>query len=326
MVFSLVMTWFVLAQPGWQIPDGKSVVANGLLLQDVIGAPSPNRAFWSIAIEAQLYLVFPLLLLMVRRLNAVVMVAAVSFVVVTFGVLAPHTALANSLVIRYTPDLAVLFAIWIMAAGVLAASHRRRRWPWHWFALAAAGPVLAVIARAGPVWTIDHIFWIDLALGPAIACLLAAVATDRPRPLVRLLDTRPLRSLGSFSYSLYLTHAPIVIAVYYGLVVGRVRQGVPIFLVLFVIVVPVTILFARLFAAVFEIPFQRHRGWKALCGALSRTGRGGDGRYPDLRSGPRPGRLDEYSLLHATRADLLRRAGRMSEANESYRRALDLVP
>ena len=31
--------------------------------------------------------------------------------------------------------------------------------------------------------------------------------------VVRLLDSRPLRSLGSFSYSLYLTHAPIVIAV-----------------------------------------------------------------------------------------------------------------
>ena len=38
------------------------------------------------------------------------------------------------------------------------------------------------------------------------------------------------------------------------------------------------------------------------------------------------GLLDSYYLLHATRADLLRRIGRSSEAMESYRVALDLAP
>jgi RNA polymerase sigma-70 factor (ECF subfamily) len=37
------------------------------------------------------------------------------------------------------------------------------------------------------------------------------------------------------------------------------------------------------------------------------------------------GALDEYHLLHAARADLLRRAGRPAEAAESYARALELV-
>ena len=64
------MTWLVVAQPGWPEPNGKSVVVNGLLIQDVFGVPSPNRAFWSIAIEAQLYVVLPLLLLVTRRVNA----------------------------------------------------------------------------------------------------------------------------------------------------------------------------------------------------------------------------------------------------------------
>jgi RNA polymerase sigma-70 factor, ECF subfamily len=36
--------------------------------------------------------------------------------------------------------------------------------------------------------------------------------------------------------------------------------------------------------------------------------------------------LDDYYLLHATRADLLRRAGRTSEASTSYRAALALAP
>ena len=33
------------------------------------------------------------------------------------------------------------------------------------------------------------------------------------------------------------------------------------------------------------------------------------------------GELDEYHLLHAARADLLRRAGRRAEASAAYRRA-----
>ena len=75
LVFSLVMTWFVLAQPGWPVPNGKSVVVYGLLVQDAYSVGSPNRAFWSIAIEAQLYFLLPLLLLLVRRVSARAMAA-----------------------------------------------------------------------------------------------------------------------------------------------------------------------------------------------------------------------------------------------------------
>jgi RNA polymerase sigma-70 factor, ECF subfamily len=38
------------------------------------------------------------------------------------------------------------------------------------------------------------------------------------------------------------------------------------------------------------------------------------------------GRLDEYHLLPATRADLLRRAGRTAEAKAAYEEALRLAP
>jgi RNA polymerase sigma-70 factor (ECF subfamily) len=38
------------------------------------------------------------------------------------------------------------------------------------------------------------------------------------------------------------------------------------------------------------------------------------------------GQLDGYYLLHATRADLLRRTGRTAEARQSYRAALELAP
>ncbi len=267
--FSLVMVWFVLAQPGWAVPDGKSVIVYGLLVQDAVPTGSPNRAFWSIAIEAQLYILMPLLLLIVRRFSAVAMVALVAAIVVTIGLLAPHVAWANDALVQFTPDLAVLFAVGVLAAGIVTARERIRALPWGWFALAAGVPLIVVISINGEAWSNANLFWVDLASAPAIGCMLAAIATSKPRMLVRFLDARPLRSLGSFSYSLYLTHLPIVIAVAYGLVLPRVPTGTPTFLVLVAILVPTTILFARLFATFFEIPFQRHRGWRALLRSVS---------------------------------------------------------
>jgi peptidoglycan/LPS O-acetylase OafA/YrhL len=268
LTFSLLVAWLIIPQPGQPAPTLRSIWVNGLLLQDVFVAPSPNRAFWTIAIEAQLYFAFPLLLLLVRRLNGLVMAGAVMAVVLGVGaVLTPYH------LIYYAPDFAALFALGVMAAGVISASRRRQDWPWHWLALAAAVPVLAVIAWRGSVWTLNNLFWVDLLWGPAIACLLAAVATDRPVPLVRLLDTKPLRSLGSFSYSLYLTHAPIVAIVCQLIVGDRVPRGVPSFLLSLAIVLPLTVGFARLFGGVFEIPFQKYRSWPALRDAIVRVDR-----------------------------------------------------
>ena len=273
--FSLIMVWFVLAQPGWAVPDGKSVVVYGLLVQDAVATGSPNRAFWSIAIEAQLYILLPLLLLIVRRFSAVAMVALVAAIVVTMGLLGPHVAWANDALVKFTPDLAVLFAVGVLAAGIVTARERIRALPWAWFALAAVVPVIVVIWIKGTAWSNANLFWVDLLSAPTIGCLLVAIATSRPRIVIRFLDSRPLRSIGSFSYSLYLTHLPIVIAVAYGLVLPRVPSGAPTFFVLVAILVPTTVVFARLFAAVFELPFQRHRGWKELLKPFSRSSEGG---------------------------------------------------
>jgi peptidoglycan/LPS O-acetylase OafA/YrhL len=247
LAFSLLVAWLIVPPPGEGAPDVWSVLVNGLLVQNIVAAPTPNRAFWSIAVEAQLYLLFPLLLLLVRRRGAVVMVAAVTAVVAVIGIAGPH--------------IPAIDAVGVLAGGIVIASERRRSWPWAWIALAAATPVLAAIVWQGSVWTLDRLYWVDLAIGPAIACLLAALVTGRPAPLLRALDSRPIRSLGLSSYSLYLVHGPIVVVVYEKVVAGRVGHGAPSFLLAVALIVPLTILFARGFAAVFEIPFQRHRGW-----------------------------------------------------------------
>ncbi len=109
------------------------------------------------------------------------------------------------------------------------------------------------------MWTLDNLYWIDLALAPAIACLLVSLATGRPTWLLRPLDARPMRGLGSCSYSLYLTHAPII-AIVYELIVGPwLGKGSAAFLVSLAIVVPLTVAFAHVFASVFERRFRAPR-------------------------------------------------------------------
>jgi peptidoglycan/LPS O-acetylase OafA/YrhL len=259
LAFSLAVAWLIIPQPGHGVPDLKSVFVNGLLVQNVVAAHSPNAAFWTMAVEAQLYVLLPLLLVLVRRRGAAVMVAVVLLVVTAVGVAGPHIPGVDTFVIQSAPDLAALFALGVLTAGVVAARQTRRPWPWPRLTVCAVVPVVAVVWWRGSVWTQGHLYWVDLALGPAIACLLAGLATGRPAWLLRLLDAGPMRSLGSFSYSLYLTHAPIVAIVCQRIVAGRVAPGVPEFLVSLALALPLTIGFARLFAAVFEIPFQRRR-------------------------------------------------------------------
>jgi peptidoglycan/LPS O-acetylase OafA/YrhL len=242
------------------------VLVNGLLVQNLVRASSPNRAFWTMAVEAQLYVAFPLLILMVRRISAVAMVATVTLLVAGVGIAAPENARLHTFVIQSAPDLAALFAIGILAAGIVRASKTRRGRPWAWVALAAGAPVFLTIWWRGSVWTLTHLLWVDLALGPAVAFLLVALATGRPAALVRVLDSRPIRSLGLWSYSVYLLHEPIVVVVYQRLVLHRYHHGTTAFLVMVGLVLPLTVVLAWVSASVFERPFLQPRNRAGLHG------------------------------------------------------------
>jgi peptidoglycan/LPS O-acetylase OafA/YrhL len=264
LVFSLLIAWVVTPQPHSGTPTAGTVAVYGLLLQDVAVVPTPNGTFWSIAVEVELYVVFPLLLLLRRRLGGVALLLLVTVAVVAVGMLVPSVSSTSPVdkLDGLTPQLAPLFVMGMVGAGIVVAGDRLRRLPWLGLAALAAVPVLALMVGRGSVWTEHHYFWIDLALGPAMVLLLVAVTTGRPGRLVRLLDTRPARGLGAFSYSLYLVHLPIVVVISRLLArLDVVSPGVPTFGVTLLVAVPVSLVSARVFAAVFELPFQRHRGW-----------------------------------------------------------------
>ncbi|MFJ6542840.1 acyltransferase family protein [Streptomyces sp. NPDC091385] len=263
LVMSLIIAWFVVPASHYGLPTGKSILVYGLVVQDVFTAPTPNGAFWSIGVESELYLLFPLFLFVRRKLGAAVLVTAVTLPVIGRGMLASGANPvegANGL----TPHLAPVFVAGIAGAGVVVASERVRRLPWGWFAALAAVPVLVLGVVRGFVWTVNHYFWVDLAVAPAMTMLLVAVATGKPVVLVRFLTTRAMRSLGDFSYSLYLIHLPIVMAVIRRLAPHFVGRGLPTFLFTLGVALPVSVLAAWLFARVFELPFKRNRSWRSL--------------------------------------------------------------
>jgi peptidoglycan/LPS O-acetylase OafA/YrhL len=266
LAFSLAIAWVVTPQPHSGPPTARTLLVYGLLLQDILKAPLPNGAFWSIGVEAGLYLVFALLLLLRRRGGAVVVLAAAAVPVIAIGLLHPTGSPVNQLT-GLTPLFTPIFALGMVGAGVVAAGERTRRLPWHWLAALAAAPVLLLMVLGGSVWTVDNYYWIDLAVGPAIALLLVAVATRRPAPLVWLLATPPVRSLGRFSYSLYLIHLPIVVVVSRNLVGRHVAPGLPAFWVTLGVSLPISLATAWVFSRVFELPFQRYRSWAPLWAA-----------------------------------------------------------
>lgn len=266
LALSLAVAWFVVPASHFGPPTGTSILVYGFVVQDIFTAPTPNGAFWSIGVEAELYLVFPLLLLVRRRLGAVVLVASVTLLVIARGLLAPNASPVEG-VNWLTPNLAPVFVAGLVGAGIVVAPEKIRRLPWHWLAALAALPVVALVVIKGSVWTVDHYFWIDLAVAPAMTMMIAAVATGGPTVLMRLLATRPMRGLGDFSYSLYLVHLPIVMIVCRKVAPHFVSPGLPAFWFTLALALPASVLGAWLFAKLFELPFKRNRSWKSMFSA-----------------------------------------------------------
>lgn len=284
LAFSLVISWLVVPASHVGPPTGRSILVYGLVAQDVFTAPTPNGAFWSIGVEAELYLLFPLLLFVRRRLGAVVLLTAATLLVAVCGLTAAGATPVegdNWL----TPHLAPVFVAGLVGAGIVVAPDRVRRLPWHRLAAVAATPVLTLVAVKGPVWTVNHYFWVDLAVAPAMTMLLAAVATGKPARLVRLLTTRPVRGLGDCSYSLYLIHLPIVMTVVRRIAPEFVSPGLPTFWFTLAVALPASLSGAWLFARIFEMPFKRNRSWKSLLAPVRSQPGGGNERRPGTRSG-----------------------------------------
>ncbi|GAA2656032.1 acyltransferase family protein [Paractinoplanes durhamensis] len=240
-------------------PTSGTTIVYALLLQDIVVAPTPNGAFWSIAVEVELYLVFPVLVMLRRKLGAGALMAIALLPFATYVLWSGGNTPVEG-VNRLAMNLAPAFVAGMLAAAAVTGP----RLPWHWLSLLTGAPVVYVIATRGSAWTALHYFWIDLAVVPAMTFLIIAVATGRSA----VLQSGPLRALGSFSYSLYLIHLPVVMVIGRKIVRPALGFGTPAFLATVLLGVPISLFGAWLFAKVFEEPFRKNRSWRELVPAV----------------------------------------------------------
>jgi len=223
--------------------------------------PSPLLHLWSLAVEEQFYLAFPLLLLavggsMARMRRLVLAVAAISFALCAW-LSVDHRVFA----FYFTPTRAwELMLGALLALDVVDEIHR----PAVREICAASGiAILMVIIAAGGTGTDFWSPWVH-SLSPCIAAmLLIHSSTGEPTRVARALSCRPVVFIGLISYSLYLWHMPVhVLAQYYFVLPLTIAQQAVLVFVIFGLAV-LTWRFV-------ELPVRRRQmlpsSW-AMCGA-----------------------------------------------------------
>ena len=173
-------------------------------------APSLVTHFWSLGVEEQFYLVYPLVVLVTLRAISPRQRRATLFVVVAVGVVASaiwsfHVTPVNAVVAYYSP----LTRFWELGLGGLVAlvpPDWARRTP-------RTNAILAVLALLGLGYAVTSLNDTSqypgvLAWGPCAASavlLWTGTAQSRGGPATWL-AWRPCRYVGDISYSLYLYH------------------------------------------------------------------------------------------------------------------------
>jgi peptidoglycan/LPS O-acetylase OafA/YrhL len=206
-----------------------------------------NGPMWSIALECQIYVFFALLLIPVWKRFGVWAQLGVALVI---G-LAPHFIFHGRF--DYTIWwLLALFGMGVVAAQVTANSPVRAPY-WRLLALLAAAIAVVAITRSGDGTPDSQLWPADLVVGAAIALMFVTSDGEKLTWTARFLSLRPIVILGTFSYSLYLVHGPLVALA--AAFLQHINAGVTVSAITYVATIVFVLVFAYGFFLIAERPF-----------------------------------------------------------------------
>jgi peptidoglycan/LPS O-acetylase OafA/YrhL len=189
--------------------------------------PSPLQHTWSLGVEEQYYLVWPLLVIAVaavfgaRARWGVFAVAALGAMgsAVAAIVMAPDVnrvyfgsdTRAQALLVG-AAAAALLVRDWsVLTAGGTLIRTRWRRWAGCTLSVVGVA-MLAALAHYATGDARDFRWGLLIVVAVAAVLVVAPVALDQTSPVARALAWRPLVWLGAISYGVYLWHWPIFLA------------------------------------------------------------------------------------------------------------------
>ncbi len=257
------------------------ILANCLLLQNVLpNLHSINVAFWSVATEWQIYFLLPFVFVPLwmcsANRRAVILIVGFLIGVVCFVVNSYYLAVACFW-------YAGLFAQGMVAADIAYQMIVNGRVPLR-FSSKLSGLAVAAITLYIATWKLVdagnsnagvgpqhwHQFYLSVALrdtflGTLSCCtilyLIARVVSARtPKDkglAVGILESRPLKTLGSFSYSLYLTHGIVLMCLDHAIDMHSLPPAAQLVVEIFGVIASVC--FAYGFYLVFERPVVTQR-------------------------------------------------------------------
>ncbi|KQY62597.1 MULTISPECIES: acyltransferase family protein [unclassified Nocardioides] len=173
--------------------------------------PSPMQHYWSLAVEEQFYLVWPLLLMLLvflrsSRRTIFVVLALIWLVSLVWSVWqtnqAPVDAYFSSVARAFELATGALVAVLTPVLNRLRDGHR--------VTLFVVGLGLVLVASLAFTDITPFPGWLALVPVLGTAALLAAGTGKEVGPS-RLLGLQPLRHIGDLSYSIYLWHWPVLI-------------------------------------------------------------------------------------------------------------------